>query len=202
MRIYDSILEAIGNTPMVRLNRLAEGVEANVLVKCEYMNPSGSIKDRIARRMILEAEKSGKINKGAVIVEGSTGNTAVALSFVSAVKGYNAVMLMPKGWATEDRTKIIKAYGANVVEVDSGKEIEEELKGKSIHGGVVELIPRIKCLEMETNNPNTWWARQALNKDNIAAHREETGKEIIEQTEGKIDAFVCAVGTVGNTFGS
>jgi len=201
MRVYDSILEAIGNTPMVRLNRLAKGVEANVLVKCEYMNPSGSIKDRIARRMIEEAETAGKITDGAVIVEGSTGNTAVALSFVSAVKGYKAVMLMPKGWVTEDRTKIINAYGADVVEVDPGEEIEKELKGKSVHGGVVELIPRIKCLEMETNNPNTWWARQALNKDNIAAHREETGREIIAQTEGNIDAFVCAVGTGGTLLG-
>jgi cysteine synthase A len=201
MNARKTILGAIGNTPLIRLNRVTEGVGAHVLAKCEFVNPSGSIKDRIALRMIEEAEKSGKIKKGAVVVEGSTGNTAVALSFVCAVKGYKAVMCMPKGWATEDRTKIIRSYGAEVVEVDPGEEVEKELKGKSVHGGVVELLPRIKCLEMETNNPNTWWARQALNKENIAAHRETTGKEIIEQTNGNVDAFVCAVGTGGTLLG-
>jgi cysteine synthase len=201
MKVHGSILEAIGNTPMVRLNRVASEHQANILVKCQYLNPSGSTKDRIALRMIEEAERSGKIKRGAVVVEASTGNTAIALSFVCAVKGYKAVMCMPKGWATEERTKIIRSYGAEIVEVDPGEEIERELAGKSVHGGVVELLPRIKCLEMETSHPNTWWARQALNKENIAAHRETTGKEIVEQTEGQVDALVCSVGTGGTLLG-
>jgi cysteine synthase A len=201
MRISNSILEAIGNTPLVRLNRVTQGIGANVLAKCEFLNPSGSIKDRIALRMISEAEKAGKLQEGSTIVEASTGNTAIALSFVSAIKGYKSVMCMPKGWATEGRTKIMRAFGAEVIEVDPGEEIERELKGKSVHGGVVELIPRIRCLEMEKSLPNTWWARQALNPDNIAAHRETTGKEIVEQTDGKVDAFVCAVGTGGTLLG-
>jgi cysteine synthase A len=96
---------------------------------------------------------------------------------------------------------MIRSYGAEIVEVDPGEEIERELAGKSVHGGVVELLPRIKCLEMETNQPNTWWARQALNRENIAAHRETTGKEIIEQTEGQVDALVCSVGTGGTLLG-
>ncbi|NWF57345.1 MAG: cysteine synthase family protein [Syntrophaceae bacterium] len=200
-KICDSILEAIGNTPLVRLNRVTEGLEAEVLVKCEYMNPSGSIKDRIALRMIRHAEETGKLKKGSKVVEASTGNTAIALSMVSAVRGYKALMCMPKGWATVERTRTMRAYGAEVQEVEPGEEIERELKGKSVHGGVVELLPRIRCLEMETHEPATWWARQALNPENIAANRDTTGKEILEQTGGKVDAFVASVGTGGTLLG-
>ena len=201
MKIYDSILQAVGNTPMVRLNRVTKGVDANILVKCEYLNPSGSLKDRIALRMIEEAEKAGKLKEGGIVTESSTGNTAIALSFVCAAKGYKAVMHMPKGWATSDRLQILKAYGAEVIEVSVGEEIEKELEGKSVHGGVVEVMPRIKALEMEQANPNVWWARQALNPDNVNAHRDTTAKEIIEQTDGKIDVFIAAVGTGGTLSG-
>jgi len=201
MKIYDSILQAVGNTPMVRLRRVTKGVKPDILVKCEYLNPSGSIKDRIALRMIEEAEKAGKLKEGGTVTESSTGNTATALSFVCAAKGYKSIMHMPKGWVTEDRLKILKAYGAEVIEVSVGEEIEKELAGKSIHGGVVEIMPRIKALEMEQNNPNAWWARQALNPDNVNAHRDTTGKEIIEQTDGKIDVFIAAVGTGGTLLG-
>lgn len=201
MKICNSILECIGNTPMVKLNRIGKDVPANILVKCEFLNPSGSIKDRIALKMINEAEKAGKIREGGVVTESSTGNTATALSFVCAVKGYKAVMCMPKGWVSEDRRKIIQSYGAEILEVDPGEEIQRELKGKSVHGGVVEVLPRIKALEMEQKNENTWWARQALNPDNVLAHKETTGREIVEQTEGKVDAFVCSVGTGGTLLG-
>lgn len=202
MKILNSILEAIGNTPLVRLNKISDSGEADILVKCEYLNPSGSIKDRIALGMIQEAEKSGKIKgEHPTIVEASTGNTAIAISFVCAVKGYKAVVFMPKGWATKDRIRILNCYGAEIVEVDIGEEIEEELKGKSVHGGIVEILPRIKALEMEKNNSQVWWARQALNKENILAHRNTTGKEIIEQTGGKVDAFVASVGTGGTLLG-
>ena len=201
MKIYDSILQAVGNTPMVRLNRVTKGIYANILVKCEFLNPSGSLKDRIALRMIEEAEKAGKLKEGGIVTESSTGNTAIALSFVCAAKGYKAVMHMPKGWATEDRLQILKAYGAEVIEVSVGEEIEKELEGKSVHGGVVEVMPRIKALEMEQANPNVWWARQALNPDNVNAHRDTTAKEIIEQTDGKIDVFIAAVGTGGTLSG-
>lgn len=201
MKIYDSILQAVGNTPMVRLNRVARGVDASILVKCEYLNPSGSLKDRIALRMIEEAEKAGKLKEGGTVTESSTGNTAIALSFVCAAKGYKSVMHMPKGWATKDRLDILRAYGAEVIEVSVGEDIQKELEGKSVHGGVVEIMPRIKALEMERNNPKVWWARQALNPDNTNAHRDTTGKEIIEQTDGKVDAFIAAVGTGGTLLG-
>ncbi len=201
MQIYDSILQAIGNTPMVRLNRVTRGVEPSILVKCEFLNPSGSLKDRIALRMIEEAEKAGKLKKGGIVTESSTGNTAAALSFVCAAKGYKAIMHMPKGWATEDRCRILKAYGAELIEVEIGEEIEKELAGTSVHGGIVEVIPRKKALEMEQSNPNVWWARQALNPDNTNAHRDTTAKEIIEQTDGKIDVLIAAVGTGGTLLG-
>ncbi len=202
MKILGSILEAIGNTPMIRLNRVAGNLQSSVLVKCEYLNPSGSIKDRIALRMISEAEKAGKLKPGGTVVESSTGNTAIALSFVSAVKGLRAKMCMPKGWVSADRRKILETYGAEIEEVEAGREIEEELKGKAVHGGVVEILPRRRALEYEQKDPeHTWFARQAMNPDNIAAHRETTGKEIIEQTDGKVDAFVGAVGTGGTLLG-
>ncbi|RJR46824.1 MAG: cysteine synthase family protein [Desulfobacteraceae bacterium] len=201
MKIHDSILEAIGNTPLVRLNRISKGLEAEILVKCEYLNPSGSTKDRIALKMIGEAEKQNRLQPGGTVTESSTGNTAIALSMVSAVKGYRSLMCMPKGWVSPDRKRILEAYGAEVMGIDPGEEIERELKGKDVHGGVLELLPRKKCLEMEKTHADIWWARQALNPDNIRAHRESTGREIIEQTDGKVDAFVCAVGTGGTLLG-
>ncbi len=202
MKILGSILEAIGNTPMIRLSRVTGSLKPSVLVKCEYLNPSGSIKDRIALRMIQEAEKAGKLKPGGRVVESSTGNTAIALSFVCAVKGLRAKMCMPKGWVSEDRRKILETYGAEIEEVEAGKEIEEELKGKAVHGGVVEILPRRKALAYEQEDPeHTWFARQAMNPDNIAAHRDGTGKEILEQTDGRVDAFVGAVGTGGTLLG-
>jgi cysteine synthase A len=201
MKICNNILEAIGSTPLVRLNRVSKGLDVEILVKCEYMNPSGSIKDRIALKMIEEAEKEGLLKHGGTVTDSSTGNTAIALSFVCAVKGYKSKMCMPKGWISEDRRKTLESYGADILEVDPGEEIEQELKDKDVHGGVLELLPRKKCLEMEANDQGIWWARQALNPNNIKAHRETTGKEIVEQTDGKVDAFVAAIGTGGTLLG-
>jgi cysteine synthase len=201
MDVRESILECIGNTPMIRLNRITKDVSANILVKCEFLNPSGSMKDRMALRMIESAEKEGKLKEGGIVTESSTGNTATALSFVSAAKGYKSVMHMPKGWIPDDKRKMLTSYGAEVVEVDPGNEIHQELEGKSVNGGVVEIIPRIRALKLEEENENVWWARQAMNPDNVLAHKETTGREIIEQTDGKVDAFVCAVGTGGTLLG-
>lgn len=201
MKIADSVLDLIGNTPIVKLNHVTKKVKATILAKCEYLNPSGSIKDRIALRMTEEAKNRGEIKPGSTITDASTGNTGIALSFISAVKGYKAVICMPKGWANPDRVKQMEAYGAKIIEISPGKDVEAALRGKSVHGGVIELIPRIRCLEMEKTQPNTWWVRQSLNSDNVAAHRETTGREIIEQTDGKVDAFVAAIGTGGTLLG-
>ncbi len=110
MKVHESILECIGNTPMIRLNRITKNVSANIMVKCEFLNPSGSMKDRMALKMIESAEKEGKLREGGVVTESSTGNTATALSFVCAAKGYKSVMHMPQGWIPEDKRKMITSH--------------------------------------------------------------------------------------------
>lgn len=199
MRIAQNVLEIIGNTPMVRLNKVTRDVTAEVVAKLEYLNPSGSIKDRIACRMIEDAERTGALRPGMSIVEASTGNTATSLALVGAVKGYPVHLYVPNLAASEERLRILKSYGAKVSPV----EISESLAtGGGLHGSVVEKIPRQKCLQEETDRPGeVWWARQFSNPSNAIAHAETTGREILEQTDGRIDAFVAAIGTCGTLIG-
>jgi cysteine synthase A len=149
--------------------------------------------------MIEDAEREGKLRPGMRIIEASTGNTATALAFVGAVKGYPVTLYVPDTAASEERIRICKSYGAQVVKVDT--QDEEGLKQRGIHGAVAELIPRQVCLQEEQNDPNTWWARQFSNPSNAVAHQETTAKEILEQTGGKVDAFVAAIGTGGTLVG-
>jgi cysteine synthase A len=194
-KAVDSILEAIGNTPMVRLQKLAPKNGADIFVKAEYMNPSGSYKDRIAVEMIRKAEKDGKLKPGYTIVEASTGNTGTALSFVGTHLGYNVEIYMPEGM-TRERIKIMESYGAKVHEM----KIEDlDAKG-SVAGAEVEFIPRKKCLELERSNPKIWWARQFSNPANWRAHL-VTGAEILEQMNDKVDAFVASIGVGGTLYG-
>jgi cysteine synthase A len=197
--IASSALDLIGNTPLVRLNSVTDGLEAEVLAKLEYMNPSGSIKDRMALFMIENAEKRGELKPGYTILEASTGNTGIALSFVAAVKGYPMAVYMPKAVASEERKRMMRSYGARI-ELVGTEDLDSSLD-PSVHGGVIEIVPRQKCLEVEGCTPNTWWARQFSNSDNVAAHRETTGKEILEQTGGKVDAFLASIGTGGTLLG-
>jgi cysteine synthase A len=181
------------------LNSITKGLEAKVLVKLEYLNPSGSLKDRIALRMIEEAEKAGKIKPGYTIVDGSTGNTGIALSFVGTMKGYKVVIFMPEG-VSEERTKIMHRYGAEVVTVNAQEEEQLKERGKSIYGAEVEVPLRIKSLEEEKKNPKVWWARQFANHGNVLAHN-DTGREILKQVGGKVDVFVASIGTGGTLMG-
>ncbi len=201
MKIVDSILDVIGDTPLLRLSKKINDTEADVLVKLEYLNPSGSIKDRIALRMIEEAEKAGRIKPGDLITDASTGNTGIALALVSAVKGYRCLICVPEGVAVPEKAGRLELFGAEMLEVPMEDEVKKELKGKSVHGAIAEIMPRKKCLEMERTQPNTWWAKQALSVDNWLAHKLSTGKEIMEQTDGKVDAYVSAVGTGGTLLG-
>jgi cysteine synthase A len=194
-----SVLDLIGNTPVVKLNRVAQGVESEILAKLEYMNPSGSIKDRIALRMIESAEKRGDLKPGYKIVEASTGNTAIALSMVAAVKGYQMIVYMPETVASPERTRMMQAYGAQI-ELVSTDDLDPTLD-PSVHGGVIEIIPRMRCRDVEASNSDVWWARQFSNPDNVAAHRETTAVEILQQTGGRVDAFVSSVGTGGTIMG-
>lgn len=199
-KIHDSMLELIGNTPMVRLNKICKGLSSEILVKLEYMNPSGSLKDRIAYAMIKAAEKSGELKPGATIVESSTGNTGFALSSVGRAMGYKVRIYetMP-GKAGSEKKKMMENVGAEVRLMEP-KDIEH-LRERSIAGSEVELPGRQLCLEAEQEGGgNIWWARQFSNPFNCESHY-QTAQEILEQTDGKLDVFVQSIGTGGSVFG-
>jgi len=186
MKVAENVLELIGSTPMVKLNKTTKGVEATVLAKLEFLNPSGSIKDRIAKHMIESAEKKGILKPDSVIAVATTGNTGIAFAMAAAVKGYKMIVVMPKEMSGE-RRKMILAYGAEIV-FTPGCESDVD---KSIK----------KVEEMTRKNPKIWVADQFTNIDNVVAHRETTAREILAQTGGKVDAFVAGVGTGGTLTG-
>lgn len=194
-----SVLDVIGHTPLVKLGRLAENVQANCFVKLEYLNPSGSLKDRIALKMIQEAEEKGHLKPGYTILESSTGNTGIALSFVGSLKGYKVIIYeTTPGKIGAEKRKIMRDYGAEVHSLPP--EELERMREKSVAGAEVERPGRLKCLELERAHPTFWWARQFSNPANVLAHH-ETGKEVLEQTKGKVDVFVASVGTGGTLKG-
>lgn len=196
LRVVDDILKLIGNTPMVRLKSIPKSTDASVYVKLEYLNPSGSLKDRIALEMIRTAEEEGKLKPGYTIIEASTGNTGIALSFVGSHLGYKVVIYMPEGM-TQERINIIKSYGAEVYLIKP-----EDLKSseKSVAGAEIEIPTRMMCLERERSDPKVWWARQFKNPANTKAHI-KTGKEILQQLDGEVDAFAASIGTGGTLLG-
>jgi cysteine synthase A len=194
-KAVDSILKVIGSTPMVRLQRVVPKSGASIHTKLEYLNPSGSYKDRIALEMIRSAEAEGKLKPGYTIIEASSGNTGIALSFVGTRLGYNVEIYMPEGM-TRERIKIMESYGAEVHEV---KIDGLDSKG-SVAGAEVEFMPRKKCLDLERSNSKVWWSRQFSNPANWRAHI-VTGNEILEQMNGKVDAFVASIGTGGILYG-
>lgn len=182
--MFDNIYEVIGNTPMIKLNKLREAGEGDVLAKLEFLNPSSSIKDRAANYMILDAEERGILKPGGTIVEPTSGNMGVALAMIGASKGYNVILTMPESMSIE-RRKLIKAYGAKIVLTDSSK-------------GMAGSVEKAKQLAEDNNY---FMPYQFSNQSNRRAHYETTGKEIIEDTHGEIDAFVAGVGTGGTLSG-
>ena len=185
-KIVTSIVEAIGETPLVRLNRLDEGLPGNVAVKLEFYNPAGSVKDRIGRAIIDAAEESGALKPGGTIVEGTSGNTGIALAMVGAARGYRVILTMPETMSAERRV-LLRAYGAQIVLTPGTEGMR----------GAVE-----KAKEIVANTENAILASQFSNEANPAIHYKATGPEIWEATDGKVDIFVAGIGTGGTISGS
>src|SRR5260370_5938715 len=184
-RIYNNIVETVGRTPLVRLNRVTEGVPATILLKCEFFNPLGSVKDCIGMSMIEDAERSGILKKETVIVEPTSGNTGIALAFVAAAKGYQLILTMPETMSLERRT-LLAMLGARLV-LTPGTE------------GMKGAIAKAEQLAKET--PNSWIPQQFDNPSNPDIHRKTTAEEIWDDTAGKADILVSAVGTRGTSTG-
>ncbi|MBP5666602.1 MAG: cysteine synthase A [Salinivirgaceae bacterium] len=186
-RIYKSADELIGHTPLLELSRIesAHKLQAKIIAKLEYFNPAGSVKDRIAKAMIEEAERAGKLKPGAVIIEPTSGNTGIGLASVAAARGYKAIIVMPETMSVE-RRQLMKAYGAEVVLSDGTK---------GMKGAIA------KAQELAEATPNSFIPGQFVNPANPKAHLETTGPEIFEDTDGQVDIFVAGVGTGGTVTG-
>jgi cysteine synthase A len=184
-KIYNDIVETVGRTPLVKLNRVTAGLEATILLKCEFFNPLGSVKDRIGMAMIEAAEKEGIITKETVIVEPTSGNTGIALAFVCAARGYKLILTMPETMSLERRT-LLAMLGAKLILTPGA----EGMKG---------AIARAE--EIVKNTPSAWMPQQFNNPANPAVHRRTTAEEIWEDTDGAVDILVSAVGTGGTISG-
>lgn len=183
--IFNNVLELVGNTPVVRLNKVSDDCNARILAKLEMFNPSGSVKARAAFAMLEAAEKKGIIHPGTVIVEPTSGNQGIALAMVGAVKGYRVIVVMPESMS-EERRKLARAYGAEVVLTPADKNVD----------GAVQ-----KARELVQQTPGAWMPDQFTNPDNPAFHEQTTAQEILDQVDGNIDAYVAGVGTGGTLTG-
>lgn len=185
MKVASNVLELIGATPMVRLNKLTGPLDAEVLVKLESFNPGGSVKDRIAMSMILSAEKEGRLQPGDTILEPTSGNTGIGLAMLAAARGYRLILVMPETMSLERRT-LLKAFGAEYILTPGAKGMKGTLE---------------KVEEILLERPEYFVPQQFANPANPQIHRETTAREVLEQTGGRLDAFVAGVGTGGTITG-
>jgi cysteine synthase A len=182
-RTFDSAIDLVGKTPMVRLSRFAPGLDLRA--KLEFFNPAGSVKDRIAKSMVEDAERRGVLKPGGVIVEPTSGNTGIGLAMIAAAKGYETILVVPEGYA-HGKVKVMKGLGATIVRTD---------EGKGMRGAIA------KAEEIVASRPGAFMPQQFRNPANPAAHYETTGPEIEEQCDGKVDALVLGVGSTGTFVG-
>lgn len=185
MPIYDNVSDLVGRTPLVKINRLIDPTKATVLAKLEFYNPASSVKDRIGVSIIDAAEKSGDLKPGGSIVEGTSGNTGIALAMVGASRGYNVILTMPES-ASKERRAILRAYGAELILTPAA----EGMKG---------AVAKAEEIAKERGAVE---AKQFANKANPAAHRAGTGQEILDDTDGKVDIFIAGIGTGGTITGA
>lgn len=187
--ILNNILEAIGQTPLVRLNRIGKEHNAEILCKCEYMNPGGSVKDRIGHRMVEEADRSGRIKPGDTLIEPTSGNTGIGIAMAGAVKGYRVIITLPTKMSAE-KQRTMEALGAEIIRTPSAVASDHPDSNLMVAQRLQKEIPNAHILD------------QYGNPDNPLAHYYGTGPEIVEQTGGKLDYFVCAIGTGGTLTGT
>ncbi|MGO3527132.1 cysteine synthase A [Glutamicibacter arilaitensis] len=185
-KIYNNVTEIVGNTPLVKLNRVGEGLPGNIAVKLEFYNPANSVKDRIGVAIVDAAEKSGALKPGGTIVEGTSGNTGIALAMVGAARGYKVILTMPETMSTERRV-MLRAFGAEIVLTPGADGMR----------GAVE-----KAKEIVATSENAIWAQQFANTANPQVHADTTGPEIWADTEGKVDVLVAGIGTGGTITGA
>lgn len=187
-KIFNSVLDAIGCTPLIRLNRISAEVKPEICVKLEYTNPSGSLKDRVVHAIVEKAEENGNLKPGMILLEGTTGNTGIAAAMVGAAKGYPVIIVMPEGMS-EERKKIIQAYGAELI-LTPGAETDVDL--------VLEKVEELK----EIYGQKIFEIGQFSRQENLLAHYDNTAPEIWEQTQGKVDLFIMCQGTGGTVTGT
>ena len=185
-RILDDITQAVGGTPLVRLNRLAKDLPGDVAVKVEFYNPANSVKDRIGTAIVNAAEAAGELTPGGTIVEGTSGNTGIALAMVGAARGYRVILTMPETMSTERRV-MLKAFGAEIVLTPGADGMRGALE---------------RAQEIVRSTPNSIWAQQFANQANVQAHYTGTGPEIWDASEGAVDVFIAGVGTGGTITGA
>ncbi|RKY38661.1 MAG: cysteine synthase A [Candidatus Omnitrophota bacterium] len=182
MRVFENVGEIIGNTPLVKLNKLSLGLKAEIVAKLEFLNPSGSIKDRTALGLLLSAEEKGLISKGATVIEASSGNTGIALAMLCATRNYSLILIMPEG-IREEKKRLLKFLGARLVFTSTMQEAREKAK------------------EISKQIPNSFFSAQFENSANSQIHKSTTAQEIWRDTEGKVDIIVAGVGTGGTISG-